>query len=917
MRVAVESLNRYLDKPLSTEQMVTALLRTEIEVEEVISSAPWDDAIVVGEVKTVAKHPNADRLQLVTVDVGRRQRLQIVCGAPNIAAGMRVAVALVGAALPDGHVIKRADIRGLVSHGMICSEAELGISDDHSGVLVLDHSTPIGKKLCDVWPKTDVLDIKTPSNRWDHLSWLGIAREIAVFGPQPNSLKNPEISEKQHDKIEVENVKKTGQCQRFITVKLRVKNNVRTPRWIVDNLEANGLRSISPVVDISNLVMLEFGQPSHPYDAAKVHGTLQVRHGSPADRLTTIDGAERTLSRQDLVIADGQRVLGLAGVMGGRDSEVTAQTKEIILEVAVFDATTVRRMALRHGLRSEASVRFERGLPLPLPQLAADRLVDLLADVCEAELLDSPTDQLYQPIQTRQIGLRLHRAERLLGLELDEAFVVTGLRRLGLAVEHFSLSREAERQLGKPFALQPSGQAGDGSRFNGPSLISYLYGRLGTWVGDTVADQWRSGTAVEGSLLRAGDVLFVGRPGSKRTAAKPSQVGFYVGKNKVLEAVSHKYNLKSRRLEKLPAAAVRLSPLADYLNHPAYLGARRYVANFNHILAITVPWWRTDLNREEDIVEEIIKLIGYDSLQSTLPQLPPQPTGRHQLLPDILLLKQQLAATGWFEIMSYSFIGRDDLGRVGLPLSRHLSVANPLSSEQAYLRSNLLPSFLNVLDKNSRYATEMGWFEISKVHRRIDRALPVEEQWQLGIMAVGTNSLRRLRGWLDWLAQRQGMALTVRPVEHNWFIDGRAAKLNLDGRLAGRFGQLKPALVGKNAAESEVSYAEIAIEPMLSKTKPRRAQPVLAYQSVSRDMSLELDLALPWAQVAGLLAAAPRLLRYALVDDYRGKQVPRGKKIITVRLVFDLGAQPSAAAIDAHYQTVAQILQRRLQATIR
>ena len=348
MKISVSLVNRYLQKPLSTQLMAETLERTEVEVEDILYAKQLDEKIIVAKVVEVAGHPNADKLKLAKVETDAGL-VGIVCGAPNIAANMTVALAQVGSTLPSGDVIGDAVIRGEKSHGMLCSAKELGWGDDHSGIVELDPSLPLGKSLCDIATNSDILDVKTPSNRWDYLSYIGLAREISA-NLTDNSLVEPATPEKTYQNREVVKVKNKGECRAFYTARLKIKNNTTSPKWLVDNLIASGMRSINPVVDITNFVMLEYGQPSHAYDAKKLKGPIGVRFATSAESLQLLDGSVARLNEKDLVIVDNSGPIGLAGVMGGASTETSSDTREIVLEVANFDKTTVRRSALRHEI---------------------------------------------------------------------------------------------------------------------------------------------------------------------------------------------------------------------------------------------------------------------------------------------------------------------------------------------------------------------------------------------------------------------------------------------------------------------------------------------------------------------------------------------------------------------------------------
>ncbi len=911
MNISTKSLNSYLQKPLTTDQLLEAIGRTEIEVEQIISSKDWDPKIVIGHVVSLRQHPNADRLKLTIVDIGS-EKLSIVCGSPNIAKNQKIALALVGAKLPDGTIIRAAKIRGEESAGMICSERELGISDDHSGNLVLDYSTPIGKTLCDVWTHDTVVDIKTPANRWDYLSIVGLAREIAVFSPlHPNSLKFDSPVQNTYQKIINTDVKKMGKCGRFITVKLNLKQSAHSPKWLVENLQQNGMRSISPIVDITNFVMLELGQPAHAYDAEKIHGELTVRYGSPTETLTTLDGVKRELNPEDLIIADKRGPVGLAGVIGGAGSEVSSQTKQIILEVAQFDKTVVRRTAMRHGLRTEASARFERGLPLPLPQLAADRLVELLREVCKAEILEFPIDQIYKSEEICQLGLRLRWAEQLLGVKLtsgDEKNIINGLNQLGFEVEHFSLSRAVQRHL----ESDDKGSGEATTAIKSAELTDYFYQRIGVDIGRDGKAQAKTGQQIRSDQLKAGDILLYALDNTKSASV---EAGLYVGHNKVLTILKKRYNLKTHQYEN-GQSQPQLVSVSEFVNHPHYIGARRYVTSFNHILAITVPWYRTDIEREQDICEEIIKLIGYDNLPTRLPSLPPQDTTPHQFLTSLSVLKQQLAARGLFEIMTYSFVSATMLETVGEKPAEHLRVANPMSLEQHYLRSDLLSSFLQVLERNHDYPNPFAWFEASKVFKKVEQQkdTKVEESWRIGFMCVGPDSISELQKIVQWLGSRSQVRSDTMPFQGNanWFVVGRSGELNWDDRELGWFGQLNPKILPKSARRYEVSYAEFALDYIITHPALITAETIVPYQLVERDVTLLVERDVKWQTIVQILSQAKTVASFSFVGVYEGDGVEAGNKKVTTRLYLDLGPNPTAKEIETSVKMTTKLLTQHI-----
>jgi phenylalanyl-tRNA synthetase beta chain len=322
MKIAIETLNRYLKQPRSTEAIIKLLERTEIELEEVITGGTLDPKIILVKTVDVQPHPNADRLRLVVVSDGRK-KIRVVCGAPNVTVNQRVGLVPPGAVLPDGTKIETAKIRGEVSHGMLASAKELGLSDDHGGIHVFEEDqSKLGTSLCDIVFSKDVLDIKTPANRWDYLSGVGIAREIAAYD-DGQQVVEPEVGSYTYKNTEPVIVKAREDSRRFVSARLRLKNDAKSPTWLVDNLAANGIATHNPVVDITNFVMLETGQPSHAYDATTLSGCLEVRHAKKREKITTLDDEVRELSENDLVVCDASGPVGLAGVMGGASTQIS------------------------------------------------------------------------------------------------------------------------------------------------------------------------------------------------------------------------------------------------------------------------------------------------------------------------------------------------------------------------------------------------------------------------------------------------------------------------------------------------------------------------------------------------------------------------------------------------------------------
>ena len=441
MKVPVSWLREYVDFDWPVEKLAGKLVFTSCEVDRVVHRGVVDvdgnlGRFLVGHVVEAGKHPNADRLQLCRVDVGEGEPRQIVCGAWNFGAGATVAVALPGALLPGAdQPLGEAKLRGETSRGMILSERELELGDDHSGIMVLADGLEPGTPLADVLPLTEtVLEIETGFNRPDLTSIYGIAREVsaltgAVLAPPPG--QDPERAGDEPVDIRVEDFEG---CPRYIGRIFRGAQVGPSPAWLKARLLAAGMRSISNVVDITNYVMLALGSPLHAFDLSLLEeGRIVVRRAHPAEKIRTLDGHERELAPTDLVIADGKRPVAVAGIMGGEDSEVHDETTDILLEAANFDALTVLRTSRRLRLRTDASTRWEKGVDPYVAEQAAVYATELLVAVAGASWAGH-TDVHGELPRPAVVHHRPELVERLSGLEIPVEEQVDRLQRLGFEV---------------------------------------------------------------------------------------------------------------------------------------------------------------------------------------------------------------------------------------------------------------------------------------------------------------------------------------------------------------------------------------------------------------------------------------------------------------------------------------------------
>jgi len=437
MRVNLEWLREWVDFDLQAEQLAEQLTIGGLEVDSIEPIPPTAPGIVVAEVLDTQPHPNAERLNLCTVTDGVKTH-SVVCGAPNVSRGLKAAFAPVGSALPDGREIKAIELRGVPSEGMLCSAAELGLSDDAAGLLELDSDAPVGTSLSEYLRLDDmILDIDLTPNRGDCFSVLGVARETAALSGA--LFKPPQLAAVPASIEDTLGIELTASeaCPRFAG---RVIRNVATgrisPLWMRERLRRAGLRPIHPIVDVTNYVMLEFGQPLHSYDLSKLAGEISVRFAAAGDNLTLLDGSEIKLKPDVLVIADDSGAIGMAGIMGGEGTAVELSTQDVFLEAAFFSPDAIMGRARRYGLHTDASLRFERGVDPENQVRAIEQATRLLLDITGGD--PGPVmvtdDDRYLP-KNNPILLRHERLQTVLGVSLKREEVEKSLGVLEMEVE--------------------------------------------------------------------------------------------------------------------------------------------------------------------------------------------------------------------------------------------------------------------------------------------------------------------------------------------------------------------------------------------------------------------------------------------------------------------------------------------------
>jgi phenylalanyl-tRNA synthetase beta chain len=431
MKFSVNWLREFVDLPENAEEIAELLTRAGVETENIETRGAKIDNVIVARITASSQHPNADRLTICEVDDGSGTKRQIVCGATNYKVGDKVPLALPGAKLPNGLEIKKSKLRGVESEGMLCSAIELGVGEDASGLLILSPDAKIGSPSADLFPSDTVLDVEITPNRGDLLSHFGLAREISALTEK--KVKLPAAETKIDIKKSGVEISAPRECPFFSARKI---DNVKvgpSPDWLRARIESVGIRSINNIVDISNFVMLELGQPTHAFDADKLKGGINVRLAREGEKFLALDGKTYSLTPENLVIADQERAVGIGGVMGGKDTGVTESTKNVLLEAAYFLPASIRRTARNLNLPSDASYRFERGVDPEMVLPASQRATELIREIADG----NPTKGIFAagkiPPNPGEVSLSYAKCDQVLGLAIKPKTIDEILVRFGLS----------------------------------------------------------------------------------------------------------------------------------------------------------------------------------------------------------------------------------------------------------------------------------------------------------------------------------------------------------------------------------------------------------------------------------------------------------------------------------------------------
>jgi len=782
MKFSEHWLRELVDPALSTAELADLLTFGGIEVEAIEPAAPPFDRVVVAEVLSVEKHPQADRLNVCQVNAGTAP-LTIVCGAPNVRAGMRVPAALVGAKLP-GTEIKLAKVRGVESQGMLCSAKELGLSDEASGLLELAPDATIGQAVRDLLDLDDqVLTTKPTPNRGDCLSVLGMAREVAALSGTKLKWQTPAPVASAIADVMAIRLDAPADCPHYSARIIRgVNAAATTPQWMARRLQRSGIRCISAVVDVTNYVLLETGQPLHAFDAAKLSGGIQVRRARTGETLVLLNGTTLSLTSAHLVIADAQQPLALAGIMGGEASGVTVSTRDVVLESAFFTPDVIAGKTRTLGFGSDSAYRFERGVDFAGARVAQERATQLILQICGGQA--GPVAEAQGPLPVRnKVQLRLARATRVLGFQIDGQVALSILERLGC------------------------------------------------------------------------------RP---RTAGD--------------------------------------------------------------VITVVPPSYRFDIAIEEDLIEELARIHGYNRIPAVLP------AASTALLPvtenrrGAAAVRRQLADLDFQEVVTYSFVERsweDDFCANPEPVA----LANPIASQMSVMRSSLIGGLVNAVVFNaSRKQPRVRLFEVGRCF--LNQA-GYPQPWRVGAIAFGEaepqqwGRAARAADFFDIKADFEALLAPATaefvPVAHPALHPGKSATVLLGGIAVGWIGELHPRWQRKY----DLPSAPVLFEVELGAAEQRELpvyQEISKFPAVRRDLAAEFDENIRYGDISNeLKRSGPAILRDVTVFDlYRGQGVQKGKKSLAFSVLLqDTHKTLTDAEAEKAMTELRRILQEKFNAKLR
>lgn len=809
MKISYNWLKQYLKVDLPVEETAVILTDLGLEVEgiELFESVRGGlKGVVVGLVLECEKHPNADKLKITKVDVGGEAPLQIVCGAPNVAKGQKVPVATIGTVLYDKDgkpfEIKKGKIRGEESFGMICAEDELGLGESHDGIMVLDDKIAVGTPCSKVFEvETDnVFEIGLTPNRADAMSHYGVARDLRAGLIQKGTqleLITPSVTKFHVDnrsaKVDIEVLDKKL-VPRYTGVTISNIRVASSPAWLQNRLKAIGVTPKNNVVDATNYVLHALGQPLHAFDADHIVGRkIIVKTADEGMRFTTLDGVERTLSAEDIIVCDAEKPLCLAGVLGGQNSGVNHSTRNIFLESAYFDSVAVRKTAKRHSISTDASYRFERGINIDECKFALMYAALLIEEIAGGVISSEVVDLYPKKQEDFQVFLTFDKVDRVIGQKISH---------------------------------------------------------------DTIK-----------SILHSLDVKI----------------------NSVTERG----------------------------------------------LGLLVPSYRVDVQREADVIEEILRIYGYNNIgfsekvNATMAHSSKYDDHNMQNV-----VATQLIGQGFFEIMTNSLVSEKEITTYAPQPEQAVKLLNPLSTDLGYMRKNLLFSGLEVIAYNiNRKRTDLKLFEFGKNYHFIEGKY--SENKHLTVYLTGNKQAEHwadtpkkatffeLKGVIEAIFERIGLHnLSVLPLEATEGIASEGFRWVLGEQLLGTMGVVKNKILKEVGIKQEVLFADLCWEAILEQVKGYkvRYKEIAKYPEVRRDLALLLDDSITFADIYRVAFSAEKdlLKSLNLFDVYQGDKLPQGKKSYAVSFTLQDNAKTlTDKQIDKTMQRLQTAFEQQLGAALR
>jgi phenylalanyl-tRNA synthetase beta chain len=805
MRISYNWIKQFLklDKPSNEIAEILTDLGLEVEGIETYESIKGGlKGVVVGEVITCEKHPDADRLKVTTVDIGNGTVLNIVCGAPNVAAGQKVPVATIGTKVFDkeGHPfeIKKGKIRGQESHGMICAEDELGLGNNHDGIMVLDADLTVGTPLSEVLEveNDEVFEIGLTPNRADAMSHWGVARDLRAGLLQRNSateLITPSVTnfrvDKRTLKIDVD-VVDAKLAPRYCGLTISGVNVKPSPQWLQNKLKAIGLTPKNNIVDVTNYVLHELGQPLHAFDAAKISGKIIVKTVPADTKFTTLDDVERTLHEEDLMICDEKGPLCIAGVFGGKESGVTEHTQSIFLESAYFNPVSIRKTAKRHGLSTDASFRFERGIDPNITEYALKRAALLIKELSGGEITSDIIDVYPKRIEDFPVLLNYEKVNKIIGQEIP---------------------RETIKKI-------------------------------------------------------------------------------------------------------LVSLDIKVNSVSD-----AGLG-------------LTIPSYRVDVQREIDVIEDILRVYGYNQINfSKKVNASMSNASRTEDYKVQNIIAELLNAQGFHEMMANSLTAPDQVDAVSGEHSQVVQMLNPLSNDLSVMRNDMLYSALEAVSYNlNRKNLRLKFFEFGKTYHNIDNTY--QEHKHLTLTMTGSKQAEfwssaskpsdffQFKGYIIQILERLGISsYRHEPLQHKNVAEG--VSLSLQNKVLVTFGTVSKKLVKQFDIKQEVFFADFNWDLVLSTLQNKlKFKEIPKYPEVRRDFALLLDETVSFQSLYEIAKQTEKqlLTDVNLFDVYQGNQLPEGKKSYALSFTLqDTNKTLTDEQIDKVMKKLLAAFENEFQASLR